>query len=58
MREHLTADLPIDPTRKQVARDRVTWVVRAHRDGEGAPVRGRAAAELRAGRITAVRLGG
>ena len=58
MREHLTADLHIDPTRKQVARDRVTWAVRTHRDGEGAPVRGRAEAELRAGRITALRLGG
>jgi NTE family protein len=58
VREHLTADLRIDPTRKQVARDRVTWAVEAHRDGPGAPVRGRAEAELRAGRVTALRLGG
>jgi NTE family protein len=58
VREHLTADLHIDPTRKQVARDRVTWAVRAHRDGPGAPVSGRAEAELRAGQITALRLGG
>jgi NTE family protein len=58
VREHLTADLHIDPTRKQVARDRVTWAVEAHRAGSGAPVRGRAEAELRAGRVTALRLGG
>ena len=48
----------IDPTRKQVARDRVTWTVRAYRDGPAAPVKGRAEAEFRAGRITALRLGG
>jgi NTE family protein len=58
VREHLTADLHIDPTRKQVARDRVTWTVRAYRDGPAAPVKGRAEAEFRAGRITALRLGG
>jgi hypothetical protein len=32
VREHLTTDLHIDPTRKQVARDRITWTVRADRD--------------------------
>jgi len=58
VREHLTADLHIDPTRKQVARDRVTWTVRAYRDGPAGPVKGRAEAEFRAGRITALRLGG
>jgi NTE family protein len=56
--EHLTTDLQVDPTRKQVARDRVTWTVRAYRDDPGEPVKGRAEAELRAGRITALRLGG
>ena len=58
VREHLTADLHVDPTRKQVARDRVTWTVRARRDGPAAPVTGRAEAEFRAGEITALRLGG
>ena len=57
VREHLTTDLHVDPTRKQVARDRVTWTVRASRNG-GAPVLGLAEAELRAGRVTALRLGG
>jgi NTE family protein len=58
VREHLTADLHIDPTRKQVARDAVTWTVRAYRDDSAAAVQGRAEAEFRAGRITALRLGG
>jgi NTE family protein len=58
VREHLTADLHVDPTRKQVARDRVTWTVRAYRDDPAARVQGRAEAELRAGRVTALRLGG
>jgi NTE family protein len=58
VREHLTADLHIDPTRKQVARDRVTWTVRAHRDGPAAPVKGRAEARFQAGSITSLRLGG
>jgi NTE family protein len=57
VREHLTTDLHVDPTRKQVARDRVTWTVRASRNG-GVPVLGLAEAELRAGRVTALRLGG
>jgi len=60
--QHLTAGLHVDPTRKQVARDRVSWTVQAHRDGAGAgdggPVLGRAEAELRAGKVTALRLGG
>ncbi|HET7518306.1 MAG TPA: nuclear transport factor 2 family protein, partial [Actinomycetes bacterium] len=58
VREHLTADLHVDPTRKQVTRDRVTWTVQAYRDDPAAAVRGRAEAELRTGRITTLRLGG
>jgi NTE family protein len=58
VRQHLTAGLHIDPTRKQVARDRVTWTVRASRDDPATTVRGTAEAELLAGRITALRLGG
>jgi NTE family protein len=57
IREHLTADLQVDPTRKQVARDRVAWTVRANRDDPAERVQGRAEAEFRAGRITALRLG-
>jgi NTE family protein len=57
VRQHLTKGLHVDPTRKQVARDRVTWTVRAQRDG-GEPVLGQAEAELRAGQVTALRLGG
>jgi NTE family protein len=59
VRQHLTTDLLVDPTRKQVARDLVTWTVRAHRDGDaGEAVLGRAEAEFRAGRVAALRLGG
>jgi NTE family protein len=58
VREHLTADLHVDLTRKQVARDGVTWTVRAYRDDPAATVQGRAEAELRDGRITDLRLGG
>jgi NTE family protein len=57
VRQHLTTGVHVDPTRKQVARDRVTWTVQAHRDG-GEPVLGRAEAEFRAGRVAALRLGG
>jgi NTE family protein len=58
VRRHLTTDLHVDPTRKQVAHDRVTWTVRAHRDDAARRVEGRAEAEFRAGRITLLRLGG
>jgi NTE family protein len=58
VREHLTADLHVDPTRKQVARDRVAWTVRAYRDDPAERVQGRAEAEFRAGRITTLRVGG
>ena len=56
--QHLTAGLHVDPTRKQVARDRVTWTVRAYRDDPADRVQARAQAELRDGKVTAFRLGG
>ena len=46
-----------DTGRTRVARDRVSWTVKAYRDGDGGPVLGRAEAELRAGKVTALRLG-
>jgi NTE family protein len=58
VREHLTTDLQIDPTRKQVAGQRVTWTVRTHRDGPAERVRGHAEAELRDGKVVSLRLGG
>jgi NTE family protein len=57
VRQHLTASLHVDPTRKQVARDRVTWTVRAYRDDPAAAVQGHAEAEISAGRIRFLRLG-
>jgi NTE family protein len=48
----------VDPTRKQVARDRVAWTVRVVPSGEGPPVLARAEAEFRDGRVTRLRVGG
>jgi NTE family protein len=52
LREHLTADVRVDLTRKQIARDQITWTVRS------AEVRGRAEARFSEGRISSLRLGG
>jgi hypothetical protein len=41
-----------------VARDRVTWTVRAYRDDPADRIQGCAQAELRDGRVTSFRLGG
>jgi NTE family protein len=58
VREQLTTDLHIDPTRKQVAADGVAWTVRAYRDDPGARVQGRAEARFRDGKVASLRLGG
>jgi NTE family protein len=54
LREKFGGGLAIDPTRKQVAGNRVTWTARA----DGAATLGTVRAELRDGRITALELGG
>jgi NTE family protein len=53
---HLTDDVVVDLTRKQVAKDQVTWTVRQRRRGRREPVLGSAQAEFRGGKITAFRL--
>jgi NTE family protein len=58
VREQLTTNLHLDPTRKQVAGHRVSWTVRAWRDDPAGRVQGRAEAELRDGKVVALRLGG
>jgi NTE family protein len=58
VRQHLTTNLQLDPTRKQVAGDRVIWTVRAYGDDPAEWVQGRAEAELRDGKVVALRLGG
>ena len=58
VRERLTTGLHVDPTRKQVAGHLVTWTVRAYRDDPAEPVQGRAEAELRDGKVVALRLSG
>jgi NTE family protein len=57
VRQHLTTDLHVDPTRAQVAGDRVAWTIRAYRDDPAARVQGQAEAAFAAGRITSLRLG-
>jgi NTE family protein len=57
VRHHLTTDIDMDATRKQVARNRVAWTVRAQRDVPAVPLRGRVEAELLSGKITSLRLG-
>jgi NTE family protein len=56
VREHLTTDLHVDPTRKQVAGHRVSWSVRTWRDDRGRQVLGHAEAEFRAGKVVGLRL--
>jgi NTE family protein len=51
LREHLAADVRVDLTRKQIARDQITWTVRTP------AVRGHAEARFRDGRISSLRLG-
>ncbi len=55
--DQLFALTGVDPTRKQVARDRVVWTVRGRADGEEAARSGRAEAEFRDGRIARLRVG-
>lgn len=47
----------IDLTRKQVARDRVTWTVKTSATSSGARTRGSAQIALTAGRVTSLKLG-
>jgi NTE family protein len=54
--EHLSSAI-IDLTRKQVARDRVTWTVKTSATSSRALTRGRAEVALTAGRITSLKLG-
>jgi NTE family protein len=58
VRQHLTAGLHVDPTRKQVAGHRVSWTVQAWRDDRSRRVLGGAEAEFRDGKVLALRLGG
>ncbi|MHA6793210.1 patatin-like phospholipase family protein [Pseudonocardia bannensis] len=56
--EHLCGSLQVDSTHKQVARDRVTWRVRARDGDSGAALEGRAEARFRDGKVAALWLGG
>ena len=54
--EHLMRAV-IDLTRKQVARDRVTWTVKKTSEGSGARTQGRVEIAIAAGRITSLTIG-
>src|SRR5215211_284276 len=58
VRERLTTDLHVDPTRKQVAGDRVSWTVQAWRDDPSRPILGHAEAKFQDGKVVTLRLGG
>jgi NTE family protein len=56
--EHLGRNVRVDPTKKQVARNRVAWTVRAYRDEDSIDrTEGVAEAEFREGKVKALRLG-
>jgi NTE family protein len=53
---HLT-NMIIDASRKQIARDRITWTLRVQSSNSDESLRGQAEITLRDGRITSLRLG-
>jgi len=57
LRDHLTGDVTLDVTRKQVAGDSVTWSARWHPRGSGERVRGMITATFRDQQITTLTLG-
>jgi NTE family protein len=58
LRDHLTGDIAIDVTHKQVAGDRVTWSARWHPRGSTDRVRGEITATFRDEQITTLTLSG
>lgn len=54
---HLTEEIVVDVTSKQVAREQVAWTVRAGRGPARPQVQGCAEADIRGGRVAALRLG-
>lgn len=57
VQNQLSAGIQLDLTHKQVARERVTWTVRARDDGQGTDLHGQVEAEFRAGKVATLRLG-
>jgi NTE family protein len=58
LRDHLTHDVTVDVTRKQVAGDRVTWSARWRPRGATEPARGEITATFRDEQITTLTLAG
>jgi hypothetical protein len=57
VQKQLSADIRLDLTHKQVARERVTWTVRARDGRQGTDLYGQVEAEFRSGKVAALRLG-
>ncbi len=57
VQEQLSVGVGVDLTHKQVARERVTWTVRARSDRPGTALQGQAQAEFRDGKVTTLHLG-
>ncbi|MGH3234021.1 MAG: nuclear transport factor 2 family protein, partial [Streptosporangiaceae bacterium] len=57
VRRHLSAGVRMDLTHKQVARERVTWTVRARRHRGGTDLHGLVEAQFRSGQVARLRLG-
>jgi NTE family protein len=58
LRDHLSDDVAIDVTRKQVAGERVTWSARWRPGGSAVPLRGEIEATFRGERVADLRLSG
>jgi NTE family protein len=58
VQNQLSAGLQLDLTHKLLARDRVTWTVRARDDRQETELHGQVEAELRSGKVATLRLGG
>jgi NTE family protein len=58
LRDHLTGDVTIDVTRKQIAGEHVTWSARWHPRGGAERVRGEIRASFRDERVTTLTLSG
>jgi NTE family protein len=57
VQKQLSAGVRVDLTQKLVARERVTWTLRARSDPPGTDLHGQAEAEFRGGKVTSLRLG-
>jgi len=58
VQDQLSAGIQLDLTHKILARERVTWTVRARDDRQETDLHGQVEAEFRSGKVAILRLGG